>query len=230
MHKFFHFAHLKFTLSTLHTYFYKTPTSVCLLYIFIQIKYSFIYPHSHRPTPTIHTGITLESTQPIGRKPEKQTQQNGSKPTPESTPCLEQQDRRIQWQWRERETRSTPPKASGGDSERHSTSFNSKPTDQAHSTRKQWETKEERVIGSDGDRRRWRSTEARGRKIDERKKDWSNERKKKLCVWERERELRVRYKEEREKTVKKLYAHATVSVHICTGTVATCIYTQVCTG
>ena len=43
---------------------------------------------------------------------------------------------------------------------------------------------------------------------------------------ERERELRVRYKEEREKTVKKLYAHATVSVHICTGTVATCIYTK----
>ena len=30
--------------------------------------------------------------------------------------------------------------------------------------------------------------------------------------------------------VKKLYAHATVPVHICTGTVATCIYTQVCTG
>ena len=41
--KIFHFAHLKptFLLFILHTYFYKTPTSVCLLYTFIQIKYSF---------------------------------------------------------------------------------------------------------------------------------------------------------------------------------------------
>ena len=79
--------------------------------------------------------------------------------------------------------------------------------------------------------RRWRSTEASRRKIDERKKDWSYERKKERAVRrERERELRVRYREEREKMVKKLYAHATVPVHICTGTVATCIYTQVCTG
>ena len=45
----------------------------------------------------------------------------------------------------------------------------------------------------------------------------------------RERELRVRYREEREKIVKKLYAHATVPVHICMDTVATCIYTQVYT-
>ena len=30
--------------------------------------------------------------------------------------------------------------------------------------------------------------------------------------------------------VKKLYAHATIPVHICTGTLATCIYTQVCMG
>ena len=41
VHKFFHFAHLKPTFFILHTYFYKTPTSVCLLYTFIQIKYSF---------------------------------------------------------------------------------------------------------------------------------------------------------------------------------------------
>ena len=75
VHKFFHFAHLKSTFSILHTYFYKTPTSVCLFYTFIQIKYSFLYPHSHRPTLTIHTGITPESTQPTSRKPEKQTQQ-----------------------------------------------------------------------------------------------------------------------------------------------------------
>ena len=52
MHKFFHFAHLKFTFSILHTYFYKTPTSVCLFYTFIQIKYLFLYPHNHRPTTT----------------------------------------------------------------------------------------------------------------------------------------------------------------------------------
>ena len=38
---FFHFAHLKPTFSILHVYFYKTPPSVCLLYTFIQIKYSF---------------------------------------------------------------------------------------------------------------------------------------------------------------------------------------------
>ena len=92
-------------------------------------------------------------------------------------PRLEQQDRRLQWRWQKRETRSMPPKASGGDGdgdgERHSTPFNPKPTDQAHSTRKQRETKEERAIGgSNGDRRRrWRSTEASGRKIDERKKE-----------------------------------------------------------
>ena len=43
MQKFFHFAHLKPTFSILHFYFYKTLTSVCLLYTFIQIKYSFFY-------------------------------------------------------------------------------------------------------------------------------------------------------------------------------------------
>ena len=101
MQKIFHFTHLKPTFSILHSYFYKTPTSVCLLYIFIQIKYSFLYPHSHRPTPTIHTGITPESTQPIGRKPEKQTQKYGSKPT--------YQDRRL--------ALSNKIDASGGDGE-----------------------------------------------------------------------------------------------------------------
>ena len=54
MHKFFYFSHLKSTFSILHTYFYKTPTLVCLFYTFIQIKYSFLYPHSHRPTPVSH--------------------------------------------------------------------------------------------------------------------------------------------------------------------------------
>ena len=56
-------------------------------------------------------------------------------------------------------------KACGGDSERHSTPFNLKSTDQPHSTRKQRETKEER--GRKREWWRWRSAEARGRKIDE---------------------------------------------------------------
>ena len=55
-------------------------------------------------------------------------------------------------------------------------------------------------------------------------------RERKSCAPERERELRVRYREEREKIVKKLYAHATIPVYIYTSTVVTCIYTQVCTG
>ena len=46
---------------------------------------------------------------------------------------------------------------------------------------------------------------------------------------ERKREAaESQYREEREKIHKKLYAHATVPVQICTGTVATCIYAQVC--
>ena len=84
----------------------------------------------------------------------------------------------------------TLPTASGGDGngERHSTPFNSKPTDQAHSTRKQRETKEERAIsGGDGDsegnRRKLEEERLmRGRKIDQMKG-----RKKELCT-ERERE------------------------------------------
>ena len=65
----------------------------------------------------------------------------------------------------------------------------------------------------------------RGRKIDQKRG-----RKKELCA-EREREgAESQYREEREKMLKKLYAHATVPVHTCTGIVATCIYTQVCTG
>ena len=65
----------------------------------------------------------------------------------------------------------------------------------------------------------------RGRKIDQKRG-----RKKELCA-EREREgAESQYREEREKMLKKLYAHATVPVHTCTGIVATCIYTQVWTG
>ena len=75
------------------------------------------------------------------------------------------------------------------------------------------------VIDGDGNRRKLEEERLmRGRKIDQM-------RERKSCAPERERELRVRYREEREKIVKKLYAHAIVPVHICMGTVATCIYT-----
>ena len=153
------------------------------------MKCSFLYPHNHRLTPTIHTGITPESTQSTGRKAEKQTQQNGSKPTYQDRRLAlsnkinasggngknEKQDRwftstplvamarmrnkidaskgkRWQWQWGE--------------------TFNPiQPTDQAHSTQKQRETKEERAIGSGGDRRKLEEEKLmRGREIDERKK------------------------------------------------------------
>ena len=84
------------------------------------------------------------------------------------------------------------------------------------------------IGGGNGD---WRTLAEerlmRGRKIDQ-----MRGRKKELCA-EREREregAESQYREEREKMLKKLYAHATVLVHICTGTVTTCIYTQVCTG
>ena len=48
MQKFCKFAYLKLTFSILHFHFYKTLTSVCLLYTFIQIKYS----SSNQSTPT----------------------------------------------------------------------------------------------------------------------------------------------------------------------------------
>ena len=113
VHKFFHFVHLKFTFSILHIYFYKTPISICLFYTFIQIKYSFLYPHSHWPTPTIHTGITPESTQPTGRKPEKQTQQQDRRTQNQHNPATQStqptRNRRL--------ALSNKINASGGDGE-----------------------------------------------------------------------------------------------------------------
>ena len=74
--------------------------------------------------------------------------------------------------------------ASKGKRWRWRETFNPKPTDQAHSTRKQQETKEERAIGGgDGDQRKLvKERLMRGRKIDQ-----MRGRKKELCV-ERERE------------------------------------------
>ena len=72
---------------------------------------------------------------------------------------------------------------------------------------------------------RWKLEEERlmrGRKMDEMRERES-------CAPEREREMRVSYREEREKIVKKIYTRAIVLVQICMGTVATCIYTQVYT-
>ena len=54
MQKFCKFAHLKPTFSILHSHFYKTPTSVCLLYTFIQIKYSSSSTINDQSTPTIN--------------------------------------------------------------------------------------------------------------------------------------------------------------------------------
>ena len=60
MQNFYKFAHLKSTFSILHSYFYKTLTSVCLLYTFIQIKYS----SSNQSIPT-HLATTINPrTQP----------------------------------------------------------------------------------------------------------------------------------------------------------------------
>ena len=55
--------------------------------------------------------------------------------------------------------------------------------------------------------RRWQSTEARGRKIDERKKDWSDERKKERVVRLRERGSWELDTERREKKWLKNYMH-----------------------
>ena len=100
----------------------------------------------------------------------------------------------------------TPPKASGGDGERHSTQNPLIKPIQPENNEKQRKKERSTAVAIDG----------RGRKIDERKK------KRVVCLRGRERELRVRYRE-REKMVKKLYAHATIPVQICTGTVA-CAY------
>ena len=65
MQKFCKFVHLKLTFSILHSYFYKTPTSVCLLYTFIQIKYS--KPSHYRPDqyPAIINPINTHESIPI---------------------------------------------------------------------------------------------------------------------------------------------------------------------
>ena len=79
------------------------------------------------------------------------------------------------------------------------------------------------AIGNGGDWRKLMEERLmRGRKMAEMRERES-------CLPKRERELRVRYKEEREKIVKILYTHATVPVQKCTDTVATCIFTQVYT-
>ena len=159
------------------------------------------------------------------------------------TPRLEQQDRRLRWWWREWETRSMVYiDASGGDGKnekqyrhlqrqgwrcRWQETFN--PIQSETHWSSPFNLKTTRNKGIKSDWWQWWSAEVRGRKIDERKKDGWDERKRELGAWEREWELRVSYRENREKIVKKLYTHATVPVQICMSTVATCIYTQVYT-
>ena len=65
MQKFCKFVHLKLTFFILHSHFYKTPTSVCLLYTFIQIKYS--KPSHYRPDqyPAIINPINTHGSIPI---------------------------------------------------------------------------------------------------------------------------------------------------------------------
>ena len=65
MQKFCKFVHLKLTFSILHSHFYKTPTSFCLLYTFIQIKYS--KPSHYKPNqyPTIINPINTHGSIPI---------------------------------------------------------------------------------------------------------------------------------------------------------------------
>ena len=213
MHKFFHFAHLKSTFFYFtHLFLQNTRISLSIIHVYSN-KIFFSLPtqpptHTHNPH-RYHTGIhTTHRQKNQKNKPSNKidapgintTQQhnpatrNRNKPSntihtthPELTPRLEQQDRHLRWRWRERETRLKPPKASGGDGERHSTPFNPKPTNQDHSTRKQREIKEERAIGDgsgvDGDRRKLAKERLmRGRKIDQ-----MRGRKKELCP-ERERE------------------------------------------
>ena len=78
MPKKFHFTHLKPTFSILHTYFYKTLTSVCLLYTFIQIKYS--KPSHHQPDQYPAT-INDQSPASINSINTHQLDQYSSKPS-----------------------------------------------------------------------------------------------------------------------------------------------------
>ena len=79
------------------------------------------------------------------------------------------------------------------------------------------------IGGGDGDRRKLAEERLmRGRKIDQMRGA--------VCRKRKREAAESQYREEREKILKKLYAHATVPVQICTGTVATCIYAQVYMG
>ena len=60
MEKNFHFAHLKPTFSIFHTYFYKTPTSVC--HTFIQINIHFFNSIISLTDPTQPTHGHLSQT------------------------------------------------------------------------------------------------------------------------------------------------------------------------
>ena len=184
---FFYFTHLflqntYISLSIVHIYSKK---------LFISLPTQPL-THTHNPH-RYHTRIT----QPTGRKLEKQTQQHNPHNPPEidaspwatrSTPPVTMartrnkidasKGKRWRWRWRWQWWET----------------FNPKPTNQAHSTRKQRETKEERAIGGGGNRR----------KLEEER----------LIRWEKERVVHLREKgswelgtERREKKLLKNYIH-----------------------
>ena len=194
----------------IHLFLQNTHINLSIIHIYSN-KIFISLPHSHRPTPTIHIGITLESTQPISRKLEKQTQQNGWKPS--------YQDRRL--------ALSNKIDASDGDgeNEKQDWRFTSTPLVAMARTRnkidatkgKRWretfnpiqsEThwsspfnpKTTRNKGIKNDRRQWWSAEARGRKMDEMRGRES-------CAPVREKGSWELVIERREKKLLKNYIH-----------------------
>ena len=111
-----------------------------------------------------------------------------------STSRLEQQHRRLRWRWWEREIRLTPPvakartrnKIDASKGKRWRWRWRWRETFNPIQPETHWSSpfnpKTMRNKGRKSDRQRWRSTEARGRKIDQ-----MRGRKKELCAWERER-------------------------------------------
>ena len=71
MQKFCIFTHLKPTFSIFHSHFYKTPTSVCLLYTFIQIKYckTFVSWVSYAKPINTSDQPTHQNIQPTHQNP-----------------------------------------------------------------------------------------------------------------------------------------------------------------
>ena len=124
MQKFCKFAYLKLTFFYFILLFLQnTHISLSIIHIYSN-KIFISLPHSHRPTPTIHTEIHNPPVENQKNKPNKIDENPLIKIDASGGDGKnEKQDRRLRWRWREWETRSMPPKASGGDGDgkRHST-------------------------------------------------------------------------------------------------------------